>query len=595
MKPAKTTFVIFLFIVWGNHLVAQSLLKQVLPPSPNAASLGKFADFPTNLYNGVPQIDIPIWTINQWGMNVPISLSYHAGGIQVAEVPSWVGLGWALNAGGVITRSVHGVPDDATGGFLVNSYAPLPECTGTLGRGDAAYNYFEAAISGNNDTESDMYYFNFCGKSGKFVFDRDGNVHTIPYQKIKIRKNPTNPSATGLADWEIITEDGTIYYFSITESSQTVTNSFGSDAGASSTSYVGSWYLKEIRSPRTNQKISFEYSSNHYEYEMPSSEIKYDFNPAGGIPCVNHGSTSINKTIIADAKSISKIIFPAGSIEFVAGKYRHDLQGSRVLDSIVIKNNTGLIKRYNLLYNYFSTGTMAEFSGFPQADSSTVANTSLRLSLKGIQEFSADNAAGQSYEFTYEDSVWLPNRVTSKAVDNWGYYNGQTGNTTLIPSYTNYSGTYVVGAFRQTVEPYARAAVLKKIKYPTGGYTKFEYESNETDSHVYPDETQKVNYSAGAGLCHVTPGQVFEISTPTTFKLSFTGSKWPVAVWSSCTSQPFNPGQPSTYVYFNVFDVSNPANPVNMDVLGNNSIAPITIGYANANFTTTINLPAGKY
>jgi hypothetical protein len=464
MKFSKSIFIVFLFIVWGDRLFCQSLLKQVLPPSPNAASLGKFADFPISLYNGLPQIDIPIWTINQWGMNVPVSLSYHAGGIQVAEVPSWVGLGWTLNAGGVITRSVRGLPDDAFGGFLVNPFPALPECTGSLGAGDAAYDYFEATTRGVNDTESDLYYFNFCGKSGKFVFDKSGNVHTVPYQKIKIRKNPSNPSATGLTEWEITTEDGTIFYFNVTETQQTVTNSFGNDAGASNTYYIGSWYLKEIRSPRTNQKISFEYGTDQYEYEMPSSETKYDLNPVI-IPCRGHGSTSINKTIIDDAKRISKITFPGGSIEFVVGKYRHDLKGSRVLDKILIKNNSGLIRSYNLLYNYFSANSMAEFSGLGDAGPNTVAETYLRLSLKGIQEISVNNVVGQSYEFTYENSVWLPNRVTSKAVDNWGYFNGKTQNTTLIPSYNSYSGTYVVGAFRQTVDPYAQVAfsIIKRF------------------------------------------------------------------------------------------------------------------------------------
>ncbi|GAA3921347.1 hypothetical protein GO495_01200 [Chitinophaga oryziterrae] len=490
--------------------------------------------------------------------------------------------------------SIQGIPDDGNGGFLVNPNLPLPECTSSLGSGDAAYDYFEAVTRQSNDTESDMYYFNFCGKSGKFVFDKSGNVHTIPYQKIKIKKNPSNPSATGLTEWEITTEDGTIFYFNVTETMQTVTNTFGSDQGASATSYIGSWYLKEIRSPRTNQKISFEYTSDRYEYEMPSSETKYDWDPASPLGCVLHGSYSINKTIIQDAKKISKIIFPTGSVEFVAGKYRHDLQGSQVLDKIVIKNTLDTIKSYTLLYNYFST-SMVEFASLPDAGSNTVANTSYRLSLKGIQELSANSLVGQSYEFTYENSIYLPNRVTSKAVDHWGYYNGQTGNTTLIPSYTSNTGTYVVGAFRQTVEPYAQAGVLKKIKYPTGGSTLFEYESNETNNPFYWDDVQKANYIGGGGMCHITPGQVFELLYPTTFKLSFTGTKWPVAVSGSCTNQPFNPSQPSTYVYFNVFKVNDPANPVNMDVLGNGSVGPITIGYASANYTTTIVLPAGKY
>ena len=80
--------------------------------SPNAASLGKYGDFPVSYNTGLPQISIPIYTVNEGTLSLPISISYHAGGIKVMEASSFVGAGWALNAGGVITRSVVGAPDD---------------------------------------------------------------------------------------------------------------------------------------------------------------------------------------------------------------------------------------------------------------------------------------------------------------------------------------------------------------------------------------------------------------------------------------------------------------------------------------------------
>lgn len=48
-------------------------------------------------------------------VNLPISLSYHGSGFKVSEVSSSVGLGWTLNAGGIITRSVRVRPDDYSG------------------------------------------------------------------------------------------------------------------------------------------------------------------------------------------------------------------------------------------------------------------------------------------------------------------------------------------------------------------------------------------------------------------------------------------------------------------------------------------------
>ena len=84
--------------------------NEVSIASPNAASLGKFVDLPVNYHTGLPQVDIPIYTIKEGTLSVPVSLSYHTGGLKITEPASWVGANWALNAGGAITRNVSGAP-----------------------------------------------------------------------------------------------------------------------------------------------------------------------------------------------------------------------------------------------------------------------------------------------------------------------------------------------------------------------------------------------------------------------------------------------------------------------------------------------------
>ena len=93
-----------ILLISYNLSVGQEL-PQITPPSPNAASLGQYGDIPVSYYTGVPNISIPLYTINSGEIKLPISLSYHSSGIKVTQEASWVGLGWALNAGGVITRS----------------------------------------------------------------------------------------------------------------------------------------------------------------------------------------------------------------------------------------------------------------------------------------------------------------------------------------------------------------------------------------------------------------------------------------------------------------------------------------------------------
>lgn len=82
------------------------------PQSPQTASLLKYTEFPVNPATGIVNIDIPVYTIELDGVRVPISLRYHASDIKVNDVASPVGLGWVLNAGGVIGCSKNGARDD---------------------------------------------------------------------------------------------------------------------------------------------------------------------------------------------------------------------------------------------------------------------------------------------------------------------------------------------------------------------------------------------------------------------------------------------------------------------------------------------------
>ncbi|MEC5143655.1 hypothetical protein [Chitinophaga sp. 212800010-3] len=110
-----------LFIMLLTCLVCPMLLKgqagppslsKVIPPSPEIASITRYGLYPVTMFNGLPGISIPIYNVNIRGFSLPISLDYHASGIKVDDLASWVGLGWNINAGGAITRTVMGVPDD---------------------------------------------------------------------------------------------------------------------------------------------------------------------------------------------------------------------------------------------------------------------------------------------------------------------------------------------------------------------------------------------------------------------------------------------------------------------------------------------------
>ncbi|WP_375559677.1 hypothetical protein ACE193_18365 [Bernardetia sp. OM2101] len=204
----------------------------ILPPSPNAASLAKYAEIPVNMHTGTPQISIPVTSLLGYQLSTDVSISYHSGGIKVADFGSWVGLGWSLNAGGIITRSVRGLPDEIRNSNTPRGYLHLPFHPENLW--DINNNQDETqqkVAAGKYDGQPDEFSFNFGGYAGSFVMRRNkgtGEVEPIllSYQELKIKRIPPvfregagyyGDGNANWADqkWEIITPNGTRYIFGI--------------------------------------------------------------------------------------------------------------------------------------------------------------------------------------------------------------------------------------------------------------------------------------------------------------------------------------------------------------------------------------------
>jgi hypothetical protein len=83
-------------------------------PSANIAGSNQNLQLGSDLFNGRVNVSIPIYSYSDAGITVPITLNYSGGnGIKTDELPSWVGLGWNVQAGGYVRRTVRGKPDEA--------------------------------------------------------------------------------------------------------------------------------------------------------------------------------------------------------------------------------------------------------------------------------------------------------------------------------------------------------------------------------------------------------------------------------------------------------------------------------------------------
>ncbi|MDR0863947.1 MAG: hypothetical protein LBO74_03325 [Candidatus Symbiothrix sp.] len=74
MKHLRQLFELMIVLLIPVSSYAQEDMKGLFP-TPNVASLGVFGQIPVSLYTGVPQIDIPLYTLEENGITIPIALT----------------------------------------------------------------------------------------------------------------------------------------------------------------------------------------------------------------------------------------------------------------------------------------------------------------------------------------------------------------------------------------------------------------------------------------------------------------------------------------------------------------------------------------
>lgn len=593
-----------MLVIFFNRTFAQN--ESVIPPSPNSSSLGKYIDNPVSYHTGIPNIVIPFYTIKLKDFDLPIDLNYHAGGIKVEEIASSVGLGWSLNAGGMITRVVKDIPDDyrydnredeeysfRAGGAIVNAWPKtswgylfaipegVPDLVNTRGyKGTDTYKFNFDEIYNNRynylpekaylsnfffplydlyqvsndgerfytmsckqfaDLEPDIFYYNFAGKSGKFVFEvKKGQptvIRTIPYQNWDIQ-HFTDPTSGRLSKFVVTDDSGLKYFFENTETTRNVIT-YDGFKNADYTTYNSSWYLSRIETPR-NEYLKFNYAieTQIHTFPVPMGASIERLRRSLSNPMyyydrfVNEGNK--NRVTACRLTSIEnedvKVVFEADHIREDAHNYfgymyfESEASGffgrPLAIDGIAVysKTNDNLkrLKRFKLDYDYFLN------DGDPyKGKHGKVDDFKNRLRLKSIQEFGDDNLythpktlfTYKYFDYTGNNAHILPSRYTHNQ-DIWGYYNGANNVNTSIPklhvypdSYAkgdarmfsvypkeNIVGSYFVvpGADRMPNTDFMDIGVLTRITYPTGGYTNYEYES-----HRYIDEGKEF---IGGGL-----------------------------------------------------------------------------------------------
>lgn len=558
MKDAMRKVVIIVFVLFGTLETSGQMLelpKSVL--SPNASSLGRYGDIPMDLSTGRANIGIPLYSLNEGGIPLDISLKYDTGGVRVNDVPGWVGQNWALNAGGVITRTVKGTTFD--------------ECnvpTNSISHMQKGYYYYLNKLNVSNwnspnymidlirrskdpdniqiseinaDYEPDIFTFNFMGTVGKFFLGEDGEWKVLSKSNLKVVidmadnvqpmnftsvKNCNNdyvfPKVIGKIT--IYDDKGNKFIFGGTQ--ETIEYAFPDFFNQSSSKIVSSaWYLKEVYNNFNQLIYSFNYERGDYIAQFYDNNTWGSFTKEFGgswsdVYC-NIGTGIRTNTVLSAGQLVApsylkKITTRAGiNVNFSSyenNSLKYGASDLPIIDTyqMILYYNQGpswasiddclfyFIRRQqdgislmpnvnggNLhIYPYLDnlkwrkltdiqiTGTNA--TPLKKIKFKYNDNPNSRLRLDGV---SIDNLS--KYDFEYNNFDNLPH-FSSLNIDAYGYYKSSPYSLDVYNP-QNHEST------RQIDITAVKYGTLSKIVYPTGGFSKFEYEPNSYSKYVSND------------------------------------------------------------------------------------------------------------
>lgn len=457
------------FLLVAAAINAQPLDKvdRIVPPDPEAGNLGKYGNYNLNLATGQIDISVPIYEMSGATINYPVSLSYDHQGMKAKERATSAGMNWNFNAAGVITKTVIGDDDDKPGTGYNSQYNTVA----SLQSSPAAYvppndsDPMFLAARGSRDLQPDLFSFSFGGRSGKFFYNpAEAVYYTMPFSKLRIEKMAI-PGGGGY-NFKVTDEQGYQYLFEQSTTTSFVSSSFSTASGdaipgsnVSTSAYKAQWYLSSILAPDNNTEFTFEYIDD----EMPNDPAinsytrKYLANSPGCTGCAGNTSStmtvadniSTTTEILAGNLLVSKISSP---FEDMLISYGSRTDGSKRIDQVrLLKKDNTEKQKWKFHHSYYTGGGQLKLDSLILFSGTTKIN-------------------GYNFEYNGND---LPN--LSALSDHWGFFKGGTSTYPKIWYNSQYIGT----ADKSPLLSATAGGILKKIYYPTGGYTEFEFELND--------------------------------------------------------------------------------------------------------------------
>lgn len=499
------------------------------PVTPEVRSMVRYGgDASVNLYTGAAKYDISLYTYSDRYFSIPITLSYNADGYKPSLPLYTAGYGWMVNVGGVITREVRGLPDEARSREYADrlrengELADVYRIAGATGNGpsllkrmladyyrrttvnvdgygfrtqkrgqhlksiDYAYSgeigreymliqrYVDLAY-GAVETEPDIYHFNFMGYSGSFTLDETGKPVVLnsssPAGELSIsyKYSLTSPLTTYFT---IRTGDGYVYTFGCVITCQSVC-AWGSDYSNDNEDVISMWKLSSIVSP-VGETVNFVYDKNNpVTRESRMDEV-----------CAEKCKLSSSMGNFDNSKSVTE----AGSIGTIT-----NIVTDFPLSRISIDN------RVDMRFEYDEIGSITDFR-VNNCNGDMVRDCRFVVDKVGCQTLLRSvNVSGEGeYTFTYygEDAVGAMPKNPTCHVDWYGYYSAGSN----LPKgcghdLSKYGKSLENNRGKYDLES-TKCYMLKRVTYPTGGYSEYMYGQNRC-THIYDVKSRYDEFLTG--------------------------------------------------------------------------------------------------
>lgn len=552
-KNTLNFFLLFILLaVCIQTLNAQTVVPNI--KSPNVASMERFGDIPVSLFTGVPDISIPLYTLNSGKISIPISLRYHPSSVKPAQHPGWVGLGWDLQSTGSISRKVNNIPDEddyirmgidsrfrpfyPTSNTAINNN----ECGGTLVQNSnwiQLQNQYYLQFSNPSvspELNADEFSFNFLGHSGVFYYGgpaagwivtSDENI-TVEVNSFLNRENlstivnsylkpssgyPLNVNhSRSFGEFTLTTEDGTKFTFGGQDAVELHTDYF-SEYQVNIT--TDSWLLKKIVDSNGHE-VTYTYARDYktcnlnyyYENSFSSDVTTRPEDPTFDEMITSSASCSIWS--LPDTRKIrGEMLFPIYLSKIASEK-----------ETVEFANNIVTSLRYtNLEFN--SANPNPNATQRPQLTFIGENGEYVKWKkLTSIRVKDITNTTIMGYDFNYNENSSqrfslssldvLPFPASSgfpKKVYEFKYndiaalppYNGNYTDHWGFYNGKNINGAQWIYGAKETNPLYATKGLLSELKYPTGGYSEFLWEAHQHSQKVTLKRDALEPYSGYAG------------------------------------------------------------------------------------------------